>query len=166
MDGFERVDYFLADEDATQLFGAALAQALLAQEIFQSKILLEGDLGAGKTTLSRGLLRALGHQGPVPSPTYTLVEPYSLSSRTFYHLDLYRLADADELEFLGWRDMQEAIMLIEWPERAATAIGQGDVRLALTPSGDGRQLSLQAHSDDGQRLVSAVGPIWRASAPS
>ena len=142
----------LADSAGTEAAGARLAPLLPAGELV---VYLEGDLGAGKTTLVRGLLHALGHAGRVPSPTYTLVEPYTLVSREFRHLDLYRIADPEELAYLGIRDMG-GILLIEWPERGAHFLPPADMvcRLAPTPSG-GRMLEVEGFTERGRALCQA-----------
>ena len=102
-------------EEAMVAFGCSLSSSLPKPLI----ITLQGDLGAGKTTLSRGVLQGLGHKGAVKSPTYTLVEPYKLDVGVVYHFDLYRLVDAEELDYMGFADYLEdaALCLIEWPER-------------------------------------------------
>lgn len=146
----------LPDAGATEAAGAALAQALQKSGERSLLVLLEGDLGAGKTTLVRGLLRALGIQGPVPSPTYTLLEPYQAGGLSINHLDLYRLADASELEFLGWRDLAGSIRLVEWPERAAGLSDAADLTLGLVPALEGRVLRLAAHSDAGRRWLANI----------
>lgn len=114
---FERA---LPDEAATRALGSALAAAVDASGTEGVVVALSGELGAGKTTLVRAWLRALGHDGPVRSPTYALVEPYDLPSGPVHHFDLYRLADEDELDAIGFRDYLSAgLTLVEWPERAA-----------------------------------------------
>ena len=121
-------------------------------------ILLHGDLGTGKTTLARGFLRALGHEGAVRSPTYTLLEPYSLPGGPVYHLDLYRLADAEELDFLGLRDLDEAnaTFLVEWPERGHGALPPADLEVRLVHRGMARGATLVARSPRGAGWLSRV----------
>ena len=127
----------LADEAATMGLGERLARNLAAPQV----IFLHGELGAGKTTFSRGFLRGRGHAGSVKSPTYTLVEPYEeTAGGPVYHLDLYRLGDAQELAFLGLEDYLSAggYLLIEWPERAPTQLPEPTITLSLSASGTGR----------------------------
>ncbi len=145
----------LPDETATADFGARLASVLPEQAV----IFLEGDLGAGKTTLVRALLRALGHQGAVRSPTYTLVEPYEIADRSLYHLDLYRLGSPEELEDIGIRDLlaQPCVLLIEWPERGAGVLPEPDLRLILTAAGAGRALTVRAATPLGGKLLKDAG---------
>jgi len=145
----------LPNAEATEALGARLARAAPSQCV----IYLQGDLGAGKTTLVRGLLRALGHAGPVPSPTYTLLEPYTLGDRIVLHLDLYRLADPEELDYLGLRDYldQPVLILVEWPERGAGLLPAADLELCLDYEGEQRLARLLARSDRGGRLLRAMG---------
>jgi tRNA threonylcarbamoyladenosine biosynthesis protein TsaE len=140
----------LADAQATASLGARLARAVTPGILY-----LNGELGAGKTTLARGLLRGLGHAGKVRSPTYTLVEPYALESFQVYHLDLYRLADPEELEWLGLRDMlaDAALLLVEWPERGSGYLPSADLSIQLDYSGSGREASLEASTPVGQRWL-------------
>ncbi len=152
----------LADEAASIHLGNCLG-AWLVRHPGAFTIYLQGDLGAGKTTLSRGIVRALGHRGAVKSPTYTLVEIYSLASplggeRQLYHFDLYRLGDPEELEFMGIRDYfsDGSICLVEWPERGLGVLPEADVQLDLSPSGAGRQAHLQAHSPLGEQLLAEL----------
>lgn len=145
----QRVD--LTDTAATERLGATFARRLRAPSV----IWLEGDLGAGKTTFARGLLQALGHQGNVKSPTYTLVEPYVLADCTLYHLDLYRLADPEELEFLGIRELAApgTVLLIEWPARGAGFLPPPDLVLELAVAGNGRCATMDARTARGASLI-------------
>jgi tRNA threonylcarbamoyladenosine biosynthesis protein TsaE len=146
----------LRDPAATEALGAALARALSGLGDEQCLVLLEGEFGAGKTTLVRGLLRESGHMGPVPSPTYTLVEPYEIDGRTLYHLDLYRIADPEELEFLGWRDMADAVALVEWPERAPELAARADLVIRLAHADGGRQARIVALTANGEVLADGL----------
>lgn len=143
----------LTDAAATEALGARLAQSLVPAIVY-----LQGDLGTGKTTLTRGLLRGLGHEGRVRSPTYTLVEPYRFAGGVIYHLDLYRLADPEELEWLGLRDMlaEHALLLVEWPERGAGVLPPADLIITLEYSGSGRRVTLEAASAAGEQLLENV----------
>lgn len=138
----------LKDSAATESAGVALAEALPAKDIV---IYLQGELGAGKTTLVRGVLRALGHRGRVPSPTYTLVEPYELPGRLLQHLDLYRIGDPGEISFLGVRDLS-GTLFIEWPERGAGRLPAADLICRLTLEDGGRRLEAEAGSSSGKEL--------------
>ena len=131
---------YLADEAATMATGRLLGQLLEGRGL----VTLRGNLGCGKTTLSRGLIRGLGHEGAVKSPTYTLVEPYTIGTRQVLHYDLYRLSDPEELEFLGMRDFldTDTLTLVEWPERAGKLLPAPDLALHLEAEGSGRRLSL------------------------
>ena len=135
--------FYLPDAEATEAFGARLAGELRAGEL----VFLRGDLGAGKTTLVRGILRALGHPGAVKSPTYTLLEPYQLPALRVYHFDFYRIVDSQELEFIGIDELMssEALKLVEWPERGADRLPEPDVELYLHQEGEGRRLEVVKH---------------------
>lgn len=139
---------YLADEQATLDFSA------LCAEVFKTGglIFLQGTLGAGKTTFSRGLMHALGYQGAVKSPTYTLVETYELDALNVCHFDLYRLGDAEELEFIGIREYlnQGALCLVEWPEKGQGVLPQADLTLTLSDELSGRKIEWQAHTELGQ----------------
>ncbi len=138
---------FQLDNDELMVaFGERLGLALAACEGAVS-VYLQGDLGAGKTTLSRGILRAFGHTGAVKSPTYTLVEPYEFGGRKLFHFDLYRLGDPEELEYMGIRDYFVApnICLIEWPERGFSLLPVADINLQITTAPVGRHILLQTH---------------------
>ncbi|MGH8376727.1 MAG: tRNA (adenosine(37)-N6)-threonylcarbamoyltransferase complex ATPase subunit type 1 TsaE, partial [Pseudomonas sp.] len=148
------VTLYLADEAAMISFGGRLAQITKGVGL----IFLEGDLGAGKTTLSRGLIRGLGHVGAVKSPTFTLVEPYENTSFRAYHFDLYRLVDPEELEYLGIRDYLEgdALCLIEWPERGAGFLPKPDLTITISPQDSGRSLKILSQGSRGEAWCAAL----------
>ncbi len=145
----------LPDAESQTAFGARLAAALPNQFV----IYLHGDLGTGKTTLARGILRGLGHQGAARSPTYTLIEPYEIGSRRVYHLDLYRLADPEELEYLGLRDLlgDAALWLVEWPERGAGLLPAADLSIGIEYLSEGRRLTLSPQGEAGQGPIEGLG---------
>lgn len=149
------LDIYLPDEEATVAAGEKLAAALAPVAAEGVVVYLEGVLGAGKTTLCRGLLTALGHHGPVKSPTYTLVEPYQLQQVRVYHFDLYRLGHPEELEFMGIRDYFQpgSLCVVEWPTRGLGFLPQADVSATLAPEGTGRRLQVRARSSRGERLL-------------
>lgn len=150
----------LPDEAATMMLGRTLAESL-PSDPSGCLVALRGELGAGKTTLVRALLRGLGHRGAVPSPTYTLVEPYEFAVAPVYHVDLYRIAGADELEFLGWTDLREGLVLVEWPERVPDLTAAADVDIELVYAGDGRIARVSARTDRGAGWLVAAGLMER-----
>lgn len=153
------MQFALLDEQATIALGRKLAQALVAELTDKPLIIyLDGDLGAGKTTLSRGLVQALGHQGAVKSPTYTIVEPYRLKDITVYHFDLYRLADAEELEYLGLRDFlaSSCVCLFEWPGRGQGVLPAADLQINLQLALPGRCADFKAQTATGERILAAL----------
>jgi tRNA threonylcarbamoyladenosine biosynthesis protein TsaE len=155
----------LADSGMTELLGRALAHALPGAAQTGSGapagavLYLHGELGAGKTTCVRSLLRALGAAGPVRSPTYTLVETYRLGAWTCVHVDLYRLQSAVEVDELGLRDLigPGCLMLIEWPEKGGAAVPPTDVELTLVYEGNGRQARLCAATELGNDWLRNLG---------
>ena len=152
----------LQSESLMLEFGAAIANAVTAagKSPGQQALLisLSGDLGAGKTTLSRGILNGLGHSGAVKSPTYTLVEPYELALGRVCHFDFYRLIDAEELEYMGFQDylVEASLCLIEWPERGEGFLPDADIRIGIIQSEQGRILSLSAGSELGSKIVTSL----------
>jgi tRNA threonylcarbamoyladenosine biosynthesis protein TsaE len=141
----------LPDPDAQLAFGERIGRLLPRRLV----VYLEGDLGTGKTTLVRGVLRGLGHHGAVRSPTYTLMEPYDLPAARVYHLDLYRLSDPEELEYLGLRDLsdEDALLLVEWPERGAGTLPPPDLIFRIRYQAKGRHLTLDAMTPEGYAVV-------------
>jgi tRNA threonylcarbamoyladenosine biosynthesis protein TsaE len=151
----------LPDEAATQRFGEMLAPLLQPGMV----VFLEGDLGAGKTTLSRAMIRALGHTGAVKSPTYSLVEVYVISSLYLYHFDFYRFESPEEFLDAGFDEYfnDTAICLVEWPERAAGCLPAPDLRLRIHHAGVGRVLEAVADSPQGQACLSQFLPAMAAA---
>jgi len=140
----------LADELATEAMGRQLSLLLNGRGI----VYLCGELGAGKTTLSRGILRGMGYTGAVKSPTFTLVEPYEMGERAAYHFDLYRLEDPEELEYLGIDEYLESghLCLLEWPEKGVGHIPPSDLTIELGVLAEGRSLVVSANSAFGEQI--------------
>ncbi|HEY6820382.1 MAG TPA: tRNA (adenosine(37)-N6)-threonylcarbamoyltransferase complex ATPase subunit type 1 TsaE [Burkholderiales bacterium] len=150
------LDLSLPDEAATLALGRALAPGALAGRT----LYLRGDLGAGKTTLARGLLRGLGVADRVKSPTYTLVEPYTLSRLHLYHFDFYRLKDGAEWLSSGFREYfnAQSVCIVEWPERAGDALPPADLDISLMFAGGGRRAAARARSSAGADWLSRLPP--------
>lgn len=142
---------FLADEAATQSLGAALGQALLPG----MNVRLVGELGAGKTTLVRALLKSLGYTGPVKSPSYSLLESYALSAGLFHHFDFYRFESPEEFLEAGLDEYfgQDAVCLVEWPEKAAAYLPPADLTLELIHQPQGRTARLIAGNKRGEQCL-------------
>lgn len=151
---------FLESELATENLGKTLAK-LVFEHGNGATVFLEGNLGTGKTTLSRGVMRGLGHDGAVKSPTYTIVEPYEHLSPPAYHFDLYRLGDPEELEYMGIRDYFQGgnLCLIEWPERGQGVLPVPDLWIRLSVSGDGRKAVVSAATTGGEVLRARLATI-------
>ena len=145
----------ISDEAAMLALGRRLAQGCSRDAV----IYLRGKLGAGKTTLVRGFMDAMGYRGAVKSPTYTLIEPYEVGGRHFYHLDLYRIEEAAELEYLGLRELHEGdgVMLVEWPERWERKLPPADIVLDIQHQGSERRVDIKAATDAGMAMQEALG---------
>jgi tRNA threonylcarbamoyladenosine biosynthesis protein TsaE len=157
-----QLDYFLPDEKSTISIGDSLAH-IVKSNIHQQALVvyLHGDLGAGKTTLTRGFVRGMGHIGNVKSPTYTLVEPYELPPWRIFHFDLYRLTDPEELEYMGIRDYfnNDCCCFIEWPEKGDGLLANADLSITITYKDEQRVISLQAESPYGEQVISSLAEI-------
>ncbi len=139
---------------------AARVYAALRTHLADWTILLSGELGAGKSTFARGFIKAAGHAGAVPSPTYTLIEPYNVPDGRIYHIDLYRIADENELRYLGWNELDDGCRLVEWPERAPGLVAQADLELSLAYAGDGRTLVARGLSERGTALLQSLADSY------
>ena len=144
----------IENENAMLAFGADLGDLLAGH----GAGLISGDLGAGKTTLCRGLLHRMGHEGAVKSPTFTLVEPYEVNGRQVYHFDLYRLSHPDELDYIGIEEYfdGDALCLIEWPEKAAGSLPAHDLEIGIDVSGEKRNIQLRANSERGEKVCESL----------
>lgn len=148
-----KLSFFLEDETALIAFSKKIASALSVDTV----IYLQGQLGAGKTTLVRGILRALGYTGTIRSPTYTLVEIYELAQAQIFHLDLYRLHHPQELEYLGiWEQIDQAIFLIEWPEHGLGFLPLADLRCEIILENQGRRINLRAVSEKAEKILRQI----------
>ena len=150
------LELYLPTPDHTDLLGQLLARTRPAQALVE----LQGDLGAGKSTTARALLRALGVQGAVRSPTYTLIERYPLADGSeAWHLDLYRIGGAGELDFLGLDEGSASLWLVEWPERGQGVLPPTDLRVELRIDREGRRARLTALSDSGEAWVKQLAAV-------
>ena len=145
----------LVDEQATIALAEAVYRALPEDPAGWS-VLLSGELGAGKSSFARAFIRAAGHEGPVPSPTYTLVEPYELAPKTIYHIDLYRVSSEEELHFLGFGEFDDGVCLIEWPERAPGIRATADLEISLSYASKGRTARIGGVSERGRGLIQKI----------
>ncbi|MDH4055474.1 MAG: tRNA (adenosine(37)-N6)-threonylcarbamoyltransferase complex ATPase subunit type 1 TsaE [Gammaproteobacteria bacterium] len=146
---------FLPDEQATMTLASEVYRALPRDRAGWT-ILLTGELGAGKSTFARALIKAAGHSGSVPSPTYTLVEPYKLPSGNIYHIDLYRVSSEDELYYLGFDELDDGLCLVEWPDRAPRLAEAADLLVELRYEGSARHATLTGRSARGHALTQKI----------
>jgi tRNA threonylcarbamoyladenosine biosynthesis protein TsaE len=148
----------VATADDMRALGRTLGNALRTAGGGALVIGIEGELGAGKTTLVSGVLAGVGVAGAIRSPTYTLIEPYEAAGLQLYHLDLYRLSSAREVEALGIRDLLDprAVLLIEWPARGAGALPTADLSVSIGYQATGRLLTARAHSSAGDKLLEQI----------
>lgn len=150
---------YIPDENTMCQFGATLVNVIQQLNIQNAlTFYLNGELGAGKTALSRGIIQALGHQGNVKSPTYTLVEEYHLPSKTVYHFDLYRLSDPEELEFMGIRDYfsTNCLCLVEWAEKGQGLLAEADLVINILYADNARNVELIAHTLQGEKIIAEL----------
>jgi len=155
---FKTKTFVLVDETATIAMGTQLAR-IVKGELKQGLVVyLSGDLGAGKTTLTRGFVQGMGHKGNVKSPTYTLVEPYELDNWHIYHFDLYRLSDPEELEYMGIRDYfnENCCCFIEWPDKGQGMLADADLIINMAYSDEQRLITLDAATDLGQLALTVL----------
>ena len=173
----QHLQFSLPDEEATIALGRALARATFTADSLTDEqpqageghacvgavLYLQGDLGAGKTTFTRGIMRGFGYQGAVKSPTYTLVEPYEFAQCHIYHFDLYRLADPEEVEYLGTEDYfaNNNLCIFEWPEKGVQHIPAADLVISLEVEGTGRRLECQSLTAKGDLIAERLSSSGR-----
>jgi len=153
------LDLELKNEDSTILLGNILAQAL-PKQYAGILVALIGEMGTGKTTLVRAMLRYLGYNGVVPSPTYTLVEPYEFDCGKIYHIDLYRINTESELEFLGWSDLSDGIMFVEWPQRIPNVLEKADIEFNINYKKSGRIVSINSLTHNGNIILKEINKYY------
>jgi len=153
----DSITFEIPDAQSMLEFARKFALTLVPGDV----LYFQGDLGAGKTTLATGLLHGLGHQGTVKSPTYTIVEPYTLSQTTVFHFDLYRLTDPEELVDMGFSDylQPEAILIVEWHEKAQLLLPEATVTCHIEYADQGRQLELVSNTERGRKIISQVNEL-------
>ncbi|MCK7458924.1 tRNA (adenosine(37)-N6)-threonylcarbamoyltransferase complex ATPase subunit type 1 TsaE [Idiomarina aminovorans] len=141
----------LADEEQTLALAKKFSSVLRAPLV----VYLKGELGAGKTAFCRGVIQSLGHEGAVKSPTYTLVEPYQLQGWRIHHFDLYRLADPEELEYMGIRDYfaEDTLNFIEWPDKGFGWLPGADIEVQIEYAGNGRKMTFSARTEAGKKII-------------
>lgn len=150
---------YIPDEPTMLRLGKKFAESILQCQANRAVIVyLNGDLGAGKTTFTRGMVQGLGYQGNVKSPTYTLVEEYNIAGKMIYHFDLYRLADAEELEFMGIRDYfaKDCICLIEWAEKGEGILPPADLLVNIDYYDDARNITFIAQNALGEQIIQSL----------
>ena len=159
-----KTEFKIEGEEQTVRLGTLMSDLCVPYAVKNSKsvlIFLEGELGAGKTTFSRGFIEGCGYKDIVRSPTYTLVEPYDFDNYSIYHFDLYRLLDPEELEYMGIRDYFErtSVCLIEWPDKAQGLLPEADIRIALSYSQNSRTVVIESSvlsQDELDRIASCL----------
>tara|TARA_Y100000748_G_scaffold75169_1_gene61930 strand:- start:418 stop:894 length:477 start_codon:yes stop_codon:yes gene_type:complete len=150
------IELYLKNEYSTQNLGHAIADSI-PHNYVGLIVSLIGEMGAGKTTLVRSLLRSLGHKGNVPSPTYTLIEPYEFESGKIFHIDLYRINDQSELEFLGWNDLfEDGMIIVEWPQRAPIVKNRSDIEFVFDFIETGRNIKIKSLSSNGESFLKVL----------
>ncbi|MEW6998813.1 tRNA (adenosine(37)-N6)-threonylcarbamoyltransferase complex ATPase subunit type 1 TsaE [Colwelliaceae bacterium BS250] len=151
----KQVTFPLCNEDATVNMGKKLAKLTKQLDLNSLVVFLNGDLGAGKTTLTRGFVQGMGHTGNVKSPTYTIVEPYDLAPWQVFHFDLYRLSDPEELEYMGIRDYfaEKSCCFIEWPEKGVGLLAKEDLIINLEYNNEQRLITLVAKTAVGENII-------------